>query len=316
MSQQFLTRDNHLRNNSLVNDVKCGGKEEAVVRFAGCNFSCVHCFSSASSWPECWKQYKKMSEYSVKEAAAEINSVLSEYSYTWLRITGGEPFLNPKRAEDLSAVLGLIDENQGFGQNVIIQTNGLALANRGICQEIIARLAELPLQVLIEVSLKGTCAEEFELLTRLPGENYNKQLEAIKNLREIIGDEPNLSYRLIMGYGPNRIAPVLPAYVFVHPKRHFLLQMREQWDPNFTELYRNYLKESPSGHLGFSMACLVTDRWGIRALRNIEERKMLLRTSSLSDRVREEYQLQWESVHPYFVEMKPGVFYPLEFPHG
>lgn len=162
MPQQYLVRENHLRNNSLVNDVRCGGREEAVVRFAGCNLSCVHCFSSASSWPECWRHYRRMKDYSVEEATSEINSVLLGYNYAWLRITGGEPFLDPKRAEELSAVLGLIEESRSFGRNIVIQTNGFVLGNRIICSEIMKRLAELPLDILIEVSLKGTCAEEFE----------------------------------------------------------------------------------------------------------------------------------------------------------
>ena len=315
MPQYYVLRKNHLMRSSVVDDVRCGHEEEAVVRFAACNFSCVHCFSFASSWPHCWHRYKKMREYSTEEVATEINSVISGYRYSWLRITGGEPFWKLERARELCAVLKLIEGNgRNFNEDVVIQTNGFILANRKRCLEITARLADLSLDVLIEISLKGTCSDEFKLLTLLPNKGYYIQLKAVENLREAVEGRRNLSYRLVMGYGPNRVSKDLPTHVFVHPEQRFFLQMRERWDPHFVKIYKKYLKESPSGHLGFSMACLVTQRWGIRTLRNIEKHEMLLRTRELSNSERKLYKFQWESIYPYFTEMNPEKFYALEFP--
>jgi len=315
MTQHYVLRKNHLMRNSVVNDVRCGSGEEAVVRFAGCNFNCVHCFSFASSWPHRWQHYDKKKKYSTEEVAAEINSIISGYHYTWLRITGGEPFLNLKRANELCSALKLIEGvSENFNDDVVIQTNGFILKDRNNCLEIATKLSDLSLDVLIEISLKGTCSEEFTLLTLLPNSGYYMQLKAVENLREAVRGKRNLSYRLVMGYGPNSVSKNLPTHVFVHPEGRFLLQMRQRWNPHFAEIHERYLKESPSGHLGFSMACLVTQRWGIQTLRNIEKNGMLLRTKQLNNSERKQYKFQWESIYPYFIEMNPERFYALEFP--
>lgn len=117
-----------------------------------------------------------------------------------------------------------------------------------------------------------------------------------------------------MGFGLNSVSKDLPSHIFVHPDEHFLLQMRERWSSHFAKTYENYLEESSSGHLGFSMACLVTQRWGIRPMKNIEKHGMLLRTGKLPKAERRSYKHQWESVHPYFTDMKPEEFYAVEFP--
>lgn len=216
---------------------------------------------------------------------------------------------------ELCDILKLIEgEADSFSEDVVIQTNGFVFANSGVCLKIIQNLAGLSLDILIEVSLKGTCNEEFSLLTLLPERNFRTQLEAAKNLMDMIEGNDNLAYRLIIGYGPNKVNENLPTHLLVHPEHSYILQMRERWDPDFVGLYERYLSESPSGHLGFSMACLVTQRWGIRTLRNIESHGMLLRTNRLSSSERNKYENQWRSVHPYFTEMHPGRFYALEFP--
>lgn len=315
MPQQYVLRDNHSKDNSVVNDVKCGRGEEAVVRFARCNFSCIHCFSYASSWPNRWRYYKKKREYSVQDAADEINKVLTGYRYIWLRITGGEPFFDMERAMELCSILKLIENNgKSFNNDVVIQTNGFILGNIKKCLKIMDTLAEVSLNVLIEVSLKGTSSDEFGLITLLPAKSFDLQLKGVENLRQTIDGKENLAYRLVMGFGPNTVSNDLPTHAFIHPKHRFLLQMRERWDQHFTEIYEGYLEESPSGDLGFSMACLVTQRWGLRPLRNIDRHGMLLRTNELSNSERKLHTRQWESVHPYFTDMKPEEFYALEFP--
>lgn len=315
MVQHYVLRNNHMMRNSVLDEVTCGKGREAVVRFAGCNFSCVHCFSFASSWPMCWHDYRRMRNYSTEEAADEINSVISGHQYNWLRITGGEPFLNMRRARELCVLLSLVERNgESFGRDVVIQTNGFILASRNRCLDILDKLADLSLDLLIEISLKGTCSDEFRLLTQLPAVGYFRQLRAVENIKDATNRTENLSYRVIMGYGPNKITENLPTHAFIHPTERFLLQMRERWDPHFLQLYEEYLEQSPAGHLGFSVACLVTQRWGIRTLRNIDGYGMLLRTKGLGTRERSQYETQWESIYPYFVGMKPEEFYALEFP--
>lgn len=215
------------------------------------------------------------------------------YHYNWLRITGGEPFLDLERASELCTVLKLLEENsESFNNDVVIQTNGYVLGNDKNCREITKQLADSSLDVLVEISLKGTCDDEFSLITHLPSRSFYIQLKAVENLRKNIKSVRNLTYRVVMGFGPNNVSETLPTHMFIHPNRGFLLQMRKRWDSNFTRLQEDYLEESPSGHLGFSMACLVTQRWGIHPLRNIEENGMLLRTRELSASKRALYEQQ------------------------
>lgn len=73
-----------------------------------------------------------------------------------------------ERAMELSAVLRLIEKkSSSFNNDVVIQTNGFIFGNSDKCLKIAERLADLSLDVLVEISLKGTNSDEFKLLTSL-----------------------------------------------------------------------------------------------------------------------------------------------------
>jgi uncharacterized Fe-S cluster-containing radical SAM superfamily protein len=315
MTQDYVLRRNHLFSRSILNDVKCGTGVEAVIRFAGCNLSCQHCFSYASSWSHRWQTYGKKQPYTSDEAAAEARQVLQNRDYQWLRVTGGEPFLTLERVRELTRFLRQLENHSAqFRHDVVIQTNGLLLHDEETCTHIVDMLSDVSLDLLIEVSLKGVCVDEFTLLTGIPERGFDRQLLGIHNLQRSIKGNTRINYRLVMGFGPNNITESLPAYVFIHPNTHNLFLMKEHWDPRFEQVYYDYLSTSPTGDIGFAMACLVTVGWGRHAINNLDRRNLLLRTRRLSTEAERNVTRQWQSIHPYFVNMMPQRFYAREFP--
>lgn len=195
---------------SILHSVNCGGCQELAVRYCQCHFECIFCFAINYSWQSKWKNANSL-KYSPTEIATAIKKEISINKYDWLRISGGEPFLNTKRTREIIETLCILDKSVDKPLKVIIQTNGFTLANKEIQNELKKITAIEKLQILIELSLKGTNEIEFSLLTQKAPELYSHQIEGYKSLQESNFDN-NISVRARMGIGPHS-----KSIIFVYP---------------------------------------------------------------------------------------------------
>jgi len=194
---------------------KCGNEpHELALRFAGCNLRCGPCFASGYSWPELFRKNRRVvGNISSSGAIEEYKKIPypANYSkYNWLRILGGEPFLNDNYAQFLFDVIFGISEidSKKFNNGIIIQTNGVYLGGGNV--EILKRkLQELyrinpSVKVAIEISIKGTNLEEFKLITQTDNADFFRfNLKSYYNLMQLTPDLPNLRPMIIAGFGIN-----------------------------------------------------------------------------------------------------------------
>jgi uncharacterized Fe-S cluster-containing radical SAM superfamily protein len=140
----------------------------ATADCVGCCLRCAFCWSwNVTTRPE---YYGKL--YSPEDVAQRLLGIAKKKGIRRLRISGNEPTLC---REHLLEVLGLIPANFLF----ILETNGILI---GKDPDYARQLAAFP-NLVVRVSLKGTCEEEFSRLTGAVPEGYQLQLEALKNLR-------------------------------------------------------------------------------------------------------------------------------------
>jgi uncharacterized Fe-S cluster-containing radical SAM superfamily protein len=92
--------------------------------------------------------------------------------FNQMRISGNEPTIC---REHLINVLKLIPENYLF----ILETNGILIGNDRTYAEDLSRFPNL----YVRVSLKGTCEEEFSMLTGYIPEGFQLQLRAVEFLK-------------------------------------------------------------------------------------------------------------------------------------
>lgn len=238
---------------------KCGNfPYELSMRFAGCNLSCGLCFASGYSWPSLFLKRKTVTNRkTVEDAVSDFRkiSVPTGYSgYNWLRVLGGEPFLNDEYVEFLFQVLlRLVSiDSKKFNNGIIIQTNGIHIGKgntsliRDYAEEIYRHNPSVVLA--IETSIKGTNPEEFKLLARPtaadPRELHRYNLRSYFNIKEL--SIPNLRSMVVAGFGPNesfllregrskdRMTIVCQGRPCFHP---------ELWTEEFKRLYDDFTTE-------------------------------------------------------------------------
>jgi len=236
---------------------KCGNAPyELSLRFAGCNLNCGLCFASGYSWPSLFLKRKTVTnKKTVEDAVSDFRKIPLpgvRSSYNWLRVLGGEPFLNDEYIEFLFQILLKISsiDSKKFNNGVIIQTNGIHVG-KGNTSAIRDYLQEMYRQcpsvvVAVETSIKGTNREEFKLLTRTQSDElYRYNLNSYFNLKSL--RVPNLRSMIVAGFGPNesyllregrsndRITIIsrddLPCF---HP---------ELWTDDFRKLYEDFTNE-------------------------------------------------------------------------
>jgi uncharacterized Fe-S cluster-containing radical SAM superfamily protein len=133
----------------------------------GCCLRCVFCWA--------WKVIahpKESGRFNDPENVAMLLQRTAEKKrLRQIRISGNEPTIC---REHLLKVLGLIDTKYLF----ILETNGILIGNDQGYAKALARFQNL----LVRVSLKGTCEEEFSKLTGAIPEGFQLQLKALENL--------------------------------------------------------------------------------------------------------------------------------------
>lgn len=197
---------------------KCGDKPyEIALRFAGCNLRCGACFAYGYSWPEKFRKNRRVTNKKTVSNLIEDYQNISYPSgfsnYNWFRILGGEPLLNDNYIKFLfDTIIKISDiDSDKFNNGLIIQTNGIHVG-KGNVAVLKRKLKELhdinPLvKVAIEVSIKGTNADEFKLITRVPNnlaqELFDCNIKSYFILKNLSLTNPNLRSMVIAGFGVN-----------------------------------------------------------------------------------------------------------------
>ena len=225
--------------------IKRRGHSEAVLRYIGCNLSCKFCFAhSIIKLPKKIERSKTCS-FTPDHLAEKLRRFVEGRQISHVRITGGEPLLSPERTHHLVEFLEKYDElvrnDHNLLNKIVIQTNGLSLAQAEV-QELICELSDScpNLKIMLELSLKGTNEEEYELLTNHPRSGFMDQIYAHNFLRGLAEKRDNIIYKCRMGIGPHKKSIVFiypdtfPSHedslseVMFHPTR---------WSAEFREIY-------------------------------------------------------------------------------
>lgn len=141
----------------------------ATADCCGCNLRCVFCWSGfPRDHPD---QVGKF--YTPEQVYQAIKSCALKRGYRQVRISGNEPTIS---REHLIKVLELVEGDGLF--TFILETNGILIGSDKSYARDISKFNN----VYVRVSVKGTSEEEFSLLTRALPEQFNLQLQALRNL--------------------------------------------------------------------------------------------------------------------------------------
>jgi uncharacterized Fe-S cluster-containing radical SAM superfamily protein len=166
-----------LRTRTIV----CSGSERKYYRFrpsrfyggiatadcVGCCLRCVFCWS----WDVTVRPEQSGDFRSPEEVARRLISIAKRRDFRQLRISGNDPTLC---RQHLIGVLNAVPTDYLF----ILETNGILMGQDESYAEELSRFHN----VHVRVSLKGTCEEEFALLTGAKPECYQLQLRALELL--------------------------------------------------------------------------------------------------------------------------------------
>lgn len=141
----------------------------ATADCCGCNLRCVFCWSGAPrDHPDKIGKF-----YSPSQVYKALRGCALKRGYRQVRISGNEPTIG---REHLLKVLELVEEEGLF--NFILETNGILIGHDKKYAEELSRFT----RVHVRVSIKGTSEEEFAMLTGALPEQFDLQIQALKNL--------------------------------------------------------------------------------------------------------------------------------------
>jgi len=235
---------------------KCGDYPyEIAIRFAQCCLRCGACFAAGYSWVDEFQKNRRVHSNILPERILkDFNNIIVPPSggYNWMRILGGEPFLNDEYAQYvMEIILKTSTENsKKFNNGIIIQTNGIHLGRGGtrIVEDNLRKLYQInpSVTVAIEVSIKGTNPDEFNLLTQSAGSMFEDNVKAYYNLRGL--SLPNLRPVIIAGFG------VSESFLLTQgrkPKSMITILFDEKtpvyhpsiWSDKFHKLYDDFIRD-------------------------------------------------------------------------
>ncbi|RSN75298.1 radical SAM protein [Candidatus Methanodesulfokora washburnensis] len=141
----------------------------ATADCVGCNLRCIFCWSNVprDNPTMSWKFY------SPEEVYRNLVKIAERRKYRLIRISGNEPTIC---WDHLIKILELVEQDGRF--KFILETNGI-LIDKSKAED----LSKFR-RVHVRVSLKGTCEEEFSLLTGARPEAFELQLNALKHLAD------------------------------------------------------------------------------------------------------------------------------------
>jgi len=197
----------------------------ATADCCGCNLRCIFCWSGAPrDRPDKIGKF-----YAPSQIYQALKNCALKRGYRQIRISGNEPTIGK---DHLLKVLELVESDGLF--NFILETNGILIGSDRDYARALSKFSK----VHVRVSIKGTSEEEFSLLTGALPEQFNLQLQALKNLLDYgISCHPAvmLSFSGREGYERihERLAEIDPKlandieeeYVFLYP--HVVERLRK-----------------------------------------------------------------------------------------
>ncbi|KYK38044.1 MAG: radical SAM protein [Theionarchaea archaeon] len=140
----------------------------ATADCVGCPLKCVFCWSGfprdhpgkAGKW------------YTSEQVFDRLAAIAREKGYSQLRVSGNEPTLGRDH------LISLLEKVENTSYQFILETSGVLI------DEQYAGMLSPFKNIHVRVSLKGTCEQEFAVLTGLPPEGFRLQLRALKALKD------------------------------------------------------------------------------------------------------------------------------------
>ncbi len=136
---------------------------------AVCNLRCAFCWAGDSIMdrPQDVGRF-----HSPEDAFAKLERIASKGGYSQLRLSGQEPTIG---REHLLELLELVERSP---YKFILETNGILIGAEPDYASSLSGFKSLH----VRVSLKGTCEEEYSMLTGAMPESFRLQLDALSNL--------------------------------------------------------------------------------------------------------------------------------------
>ncbi len=232
---------------------KCGNPPyELSLRFAGCSLKCGACFAAGYSWEDKYRLNRNVAPgITIEQVVQDFESIPRPVGgkFNWLRVLGGEPFLNDEYTQFLLEILARLVRTDAakFNCGIIIQTNGIYFGrgNTGFVTAGLRTLHELNPGVIVavETSIKGTNPDEFALVSRSDRSLYEYNLGSYRVLQSL--GLPNLRASVVAGYG------ISESYLLTdgaHPKSMMTILSDEHtptfhpqnWSHEFAQLYGDF----------------------------------------------------------------------------
>ncbi len=196
----------------------------------GCNLRCGMCWS----WRNASHIMAEGFYCSPERSFYQLRNIAYSHNLGMVRLSGGEPTIS------ISHVLSLLKLFENTGLKFVLETNGLIIGDDPDFANKLVRYNHL----VVRVSLKGCCREDFHKITHAKPEFFDLQLKALENLIEA-GAKPceqvypavMLSFSEEKDYKMlqeklSRIDPLLSKcideeYVILYPHVVKLMEMRE-----------------------------------------------------------------------------------------
>ncbi len=263
----------------------------AIISFCGCSFRCPFCFAAKYSYTD--QSYSQIAAAHLKRPTkfiAEIDACLKEAPslifdpvriaknfgsvcsrrsrLCYVQLTGGEPMLTIEHVAKTVALISKLDDvaaRYSIEQRVVWQTNGRLLGTEWeTVRPLLRPLKSLSaIEVLFELSLKGTNPNEFHLLSGQDSRIFGKTVDAYWRLLEFADssrrDQLSVVARLGTGHHEKSLTLINPQ------QRQEMMFLRENWHESFARVHANSAVDG-------RMACetmnttrgsprTMTDRW-------------------------------------------------------
>jgi len=134
----------------------------------GCNLRCGFCWS----WRDSSHNMSKGFFCNPEQAFRKLISIANERGYRFIRLSGGEPTISRNH------LIKLLEYVEKTKYKFILETNGILIGYDKSYADELSKFSKL----IIRVSFKGTCEDEFQILTLTKPEYYKLQFKALENL--------------------------------------------------------------------------------------------------------------------------------------
>jgi len=242
--------------------------------FAHCNLRCIPCWAKQCPHKDHFNCYQV--GYGYKESftaedvlermicrSAKTNEYVKKNRTFQIRITGGEPLFSKERWNHLTEVLNILDRRldskqpyysgplgnrlRDYGdrrqqrrKRVVIQSNGILLGNTIPIDDFIDVIRSLRnLDVLFHLSVKGSNANEFGLLTKGDERLFTHQVELINSLDDARKFTRNFDFQIVLGFFHSKEYVLWNPYenkpMLIQPDHSFLDLVRRHWMGTFAE---------------------------------------------------------------------------------